>query len=124
MEDLTLNEYQRRAMTTCMPSCNNFSYMFLNLVGEVGELASKAAKHIRKEKAVIAWNALITECGNNFLDDNEIADMRKEAGDCLWQLAGLCHVMGWSLDDVAIENLQKLADRKERHVIDGSGDNR
>lgn len=124
MEDLTLNEYQRRAMTTCMPSCNNFSYMFLNLVGEVGELASKAAKHIRNEKAVIAWNSLITECGNNFLDDNEIADMRKEAGDCLWQLAGLCHVMGWSLDDVAIENLQKLADRKERHVIDGSGDNR
>lgn len=124
MENLTLNEYQRRAMTTCMPSCDNFSYMFLNLVGEVGELASKAAKHIRKEKAVIAWNALITECGNNSLDDNEIADMRKEAGDCLWQLAGLCHVMGWSFEDVGNENLAKLEDRKNRDVIDGSGDNR
>lgn len=124
MENLTLNEYQRRAMTTCMPSCDNFSYMFLNLVGEVGELASKAAKHIRKEKAVIAWNALITECGNNSLDDNEIADMRKEAGDCLWKLAGLCHVMGWSFEDVGNENLAKLEDRKNRDVIDGSGDNR
>lgn len=54
-EELTLNEYQRRAMTTCMDSCDNFSYMMLNLVGEVGEFASKIAKHIRKEKAEIVF---------------------------------------------------------------------
>ena len=32
--------------------------------------------------------------------------------------------MGWELDDIARQNLQKLADRQQRHVIDGSGDNR
>lgn len=121
---LTLNEYQRRAMTTCMDSCSNFSYMFLNLVGEVGELASKVAKHIRKERAMIDSNHLITERGNNTLTEDEVADLRKEAGDCIWQLAGLCSVMGWTLEEVARENLAKLADRKARGVIDSNGDNR
>ena len=45
---MTLNEYQEKAMGTCLPSCENFSYMMLNLVGEVGELAGKVAKSIRK----------------------------------------------------------------------------
>lgn len=123
-KEMTLNDYQRRAMTTCMDSCSNFSYMFLNLVGEVGELASKVAKHIRKGKAMIDGNQFITECGRNALTDDEITDLRKEAGDCLWQLAGLCNVMGWTLEEVCRENLDKLADRKARGVIDSNGDNR
>ena len=45
---MQLNEYQQAAMTTCMDSCENISYMLLNLVGEVGEFSSKVAKHIRK----------------------------------------------------------------------------
>ena len=52
-KELTLNDYQERAMTTCMPTCENASYMLLNLVGEVGEFASKIAKHIRKGEAGI-----------------------------------------------------------------------
>lgn len=107
-----------------MDSCDNFAYMFLNLVGEIGEFASKVAKHIRKEKAMVDYNSLITECGENTMTKQDIADLRKEAGDCLWQLAGLCKVMGWTLESVARENLAKLADRQQRHVIDGSGDNR
>ena len=75
-------------MTTCMASSENFSYMFLNLVGEVGEFASKVAKAIRR------------------------------------QLSGLCTVMGWKLEDIAQQNLDKLASRQQRNVIDGSGDNR
>ena len=103
-------------MTTCMASSENFSYMFLNLVGEVGEFASKVAKAIRKEE--------------NFIDDNDLAnaiddaELQKEAGDILWQLSGLCTVMGWSLEDIAQQNLDKLASRQQRNVIDGSGDNR
>ena len=45
---MTLNEYQQQAMTTCLPEAENFTYMMLNLVGEVGEFASKVAKAIRK----------------------------------------------------------------------------
>ena len=32
--------------------------------------------------------------------------------------------MDWKLDDIAQQNLDKLADRKQRNVIDGSGDER
>jgi NTP pyrophosphatase (non-canonical NTP hydrolase) len=119
-KELTLNEYQKQAMTTCMPSSENFSYMFLNLVGEVGEFASKVAKHIRKDKATIHTSRLeLYDVSNK---ENE--ELMKEAGDILWQLSGLCTVMGWSLEDVAQMNLDKLASRKERNVIDGNGDNR
>ena len=111
-----------------MPSCENFSYMMLNLVGEVGEFAGKVAKMVRKGQVEI-----------DTMDDKTSdlfpmmslpqwvymqEELKKEAGDILWQLAGLCHVMGWDLEDVGQGNLDKLASRKERGVIDGEGDNR
>lgn len=120
---MELNEYQKRAMNTCTESSNNFSYMFMNLVGEVGEFAGKVAKAIRKEKAVIDFNNLITERKDAMLEE-EIVDLRREVGDILWELSGLCTVMGWELEEVAQENLAKLADRQKRHVIVGEGDNR
>jgi NTP pyrophosphatase (non-canonical NTP hydrolase) len=125
---MELNEYQKKAMTTCMPSCENFSYMMLNLVSEVGEFAGKIAKMVRKGQVEI-----------DTMDDKTSdlfpmvslpqwvyyqEELMKEAGDILWQLSGLCEVMGWKLDDVAQMNLDKLASRKARGVIDGDGDNR
>lgn len=118
---MTLNEYQEKAMTTCMESSNNFSYMFLNLVGEVGEFASKIAKHIRKGLTEVNHDQLFVD---DKLSEESIIEYRKELGDIAWQLAGLCNVMGWSLEEVCQENLDKLASRKQRHVIDGNGDNR
>ena len=112
---MELQEYQDRAMTTCMPSSNNFSYMFLNLVGEVGEFASKVAKAIRKEQNRIEYNDL----GVSTINDEEL---QKEAGDILWQLSGLCTVMGWNLEDIAQQNLDKLSARKAAGTIDGNGD--
>ena len=47
---MTLNEYQKQAITTCTESSENFAYMSLNLVGEVGEFMGKVAKAIRKER--------------------------------------------------------------------------
>ena len=104
-------------MTTCMASSENFSYMFLNLVGEVGEFASKVAKAIRKEENCIEYNDLGVTVTNN-------EELQKEAGDILWQLSGLCTVMGWNLEDIAQQNIDKLASRQQRNMIDGSGDNR
>lgn len=121
---MKLNEYQEKAMTTCMPSSENFSYMFLNLVGEVGEFASKVAKHIRKGHYSIMDSNIAN--GNNIDDLKEpeaaLEELKKEAGDILWQLSGLCTVMGWSLEDVAQMNLDKLAARKAVGTIDGNGD--
>ena len=120
---MTLKEYQEKAMTTCMPSSENFSYMFLNLVGEVGEFASKVAKAIRKGNAEISHSKL-SRIGDTDMLAKQEDELKKEAGDILWQLSGLCTVMGWSLEDVAQMNLDKLASRNQRGVIDGNGDNR
>lgn len=124
---MTLNEYQEKAMSTCMDSCNNFSYMMLNLVGEVGELSSKVAKMIRKGKFEIGGESnLRVDIKAMNGDDIETIDkeLKLEAGDIAWQLAGLCKVFGWSLEDVCQANLNKLASRKARGVIDGNGDER
>ena len=120
---ITLPEYQLRAIGTCLPTCNNFSYMFLNLVGEVGELASKVAKAIRKDEATIVAGDL-RQPSTRHIDDDLNEAMQLEAGDVLWQLAGLCSVMGWDLEQIAKMNLEKLASRQKRGVIDGNGDNR
>lgn len=115
-------------MSTCMPSCDNFSYMMLNLVGEVGEFAGKVAKMIRRGEAVIdtmdEHRQSDLYVNNNCEWDVMKEELKKEAGDILWQLAGLCEVMAWDLEDVAVGNLDKLASRKDRGVICGDGDNR
>ena len=118
-QGLLLSEYQEQAMTTCMESSNNIPYMLLNLVGEVGELSSKIAKHIRKGQLEFNHNQL-----NHSLDVEQISLMMDELGDILWQASGIASVMAWSLEDVAKSNLKKLADRKTRKVIDGNGDKR
>ena len=121
---MELNVYQKRAMETCMPTCENISYMLLNLVGEVGEFSSKIAKCIRKGEMEITGNALcinnrrFTEESFERLDESLIA----ECGDILWELSGLCTVMGWDLEKVAEYNLKKLAERKKNGTIAGNGD--
>lgn len=120
---MELNEYQNKAMTTCTPSCKNISYMLLNLVGEVGELSSKIAKSIRKDECEIDNNSIFYFID---IDDyrEEMRHLKLEAGDILWQLAGLTKSMGWTLEEVAAANLEKLASRANRGKIIGDGDDR
>ena len=122
---MELNMYQEQAMETCMmPTCDNISYMLLNLVGEVGEFASKIAKGIRKGEMMIKDNMLclnpkkVTKESHARLGESLMA----EAGDILWQLSGLCTIMGWDLEEVAEYNLKKLAERKKNGTIAGNGD--
>lgn len=116
-EGMSLNEYQKKAMTTCMDTCFNYEYMLLNLVGEVGELCGKIAKHLRKGEAEFLNDGLLLN-----IDDEQLNLLKKELGDVLWQAAGVASVMDCKLEDIAKQNLEKLASRKERGVIDGNGD--
>lgn len=123
---MELNQYQERAMETCMETSENYSYMMGNLIAEVGEFAGKVAKAQRhgKLKFTNDGHILIYTC-NTAEDGLELEQgLMKEAGDILWQLSGLCAVMGWDLETIARVNLDKLASRKKRGVIDGSGDER
>ena len=121
---MELNEYQRRAMKTCMESSNNVPYMLLMIGEETGELQGKFSKAIRKGNLTFVEN-IMTGLYDNEDDFYDWVDsVKKEIGDIMLGLAGICHVMKWDLDEIAQMNLDKLASRKQRNVIDGNGDNR
>jgi len=50
--------------------------------------------------------------------------LNKELGDVLWYLANLSAELGFSLEEVAFNNLEKLKSRQERNQLHGNGDNR
>jgi NTP pyrophosphatase (non-canonical NTP hydrolase) len=50
--------------------------------------------------------------------------LKLELGDVLWYVAQLASELGFSLDEIAQANLDKLASRAARNVIAGSGDHR
>jgi hypothetical protein len=51
-------------------------------------------------------------------------EMALEAGDALWQLAGVIKRLGYTMEEVAQMNLDKLASRAKRGKIEGNGDHR
>lgn len=103
---MEMQSYQDQAFTTATEPSKNIYYMTLGLTGEAGEVANKVKKVMRDGKAL------------------DLDDIKKEIGDVLWYVAGLCTVTGIPLEEVAKANLEKLADRQKRGVIGGSGDNR
>ena len=70
--ELTLNEYQKRAMTTCMDTSANPLYMLFMLGEEVGELQGKFSKAIRKGWIVFEQNQLIVK--RSKVDDKEFRE--------------------------------------------------
>lgn len=105
--------------------------MMLNLVGEVGEFAGKVAKAVRTDDAHIGsmagprlGDSQIYFSYRDIGFDEAMLHLKLEAGDILWQLAGLCKQFGWTLEEVAQANLDKLASRKQRNKIIGDGDDR
>ena len=90
-------------------------------MGELGELMSKIAKHIRKGRMVIDNNML--KVSDEFTKEDAEA-LLAEVGDTMWFCAGVAHILGQPLEETGQANIDKLASRKERGVIDGDGDNR
>jgi len=107
---MTLDEYQQKAMTTAFDKDNELFHRVLGLVGEAGEIAEKIKKLVRDH--------------NTDLDKLDKDDIAKELGDTLWYIATLADFLGFSLEEIGQKNVKKLADRKERKVIHGAGDNR
>ena len=121
---MTLNEYQEAAMKTCLPSSQNLSYMLLGLNEEVGELSGKVAKLIRKGKVFFSSEGDVRPLMFPGEKEEAMEAIAKELGDVAWMLAGCCKVLGFSLEDICQKNIDKLADRAKRGVIDSQGDNR
>ncbi|ANA87086.1 MazG-like nucleotide pyrophosphohydrolase [Gordonia phage Switzerland] len=114
---MQLDTYQTRATATAFypghddgSSIEGLSYVTMGLVGEAGEIANKVKKIIRDNGGVI--------------DGITRTQVLAELGDVLWYVALIAEQLGYPLHLVAAWNLQKLADRAERGVLEGSGDNR
>lgn len=110
---MTLEEYQKQALTTVIASDNEFRdllHWVLGINGEAGEIAEKIKKIIRDKDGIVS--------------DEDRAELAKEVGDVLWYLAVFAHHLGVPFDEIAQKNLDKLQSRKKRGVLQGSGDNR
>ena len=109
---MEFDSYQIKARETALyPNLgSNNIYPTLGLVGEAGEVAEKVKKVLRDK--------------NGEFDNQSKEAIKKELGDVLWYLSNLCTEFKFSLNDVALLNLEKLKLRSSRGNISGSGDDR
>ena len=108
---MTLNEYQQKALETAIyPEQYKVIYPALGLTGEAGEVADKVKKVIRDNDGT--------------LTDEKKLELAKEIGDVLWYIATFSQDIGYTLEDIAEMNYDKLKSRQQRNVLSGSGDNR
>lgn len=85
-------------------------YLPLGLCGEAGEVSDKIKKVYRDKDGDFSEK-----------DKEEIV---KELGDVLWYVAALSDLFGYTLNDVARKNIEKIEKRKKNGTMSGSGDNR
>ena len=111
MTNMTLNQYQEEALKTAIyPEDKKIIYPTLGLTGEAGEVADKVKKVIRDN--------------NQDFTDEKKRQIALEISDVLWYCATLSHDIGYTLEDIAQMNVDKLASRQQRNKIGGSGDER
>jgi NTP pyrophosphatase (non-canonical NTP hydrolase) len=112
---MQMSFYQTKvAETAIYPESGTGSMLALAYVGlglgEAGEVQGKIKRILRDQGGVI--------------DDGHRVAIMKELGDLLWYVARAASELSLDLDAVAYQNLEKLADRRERGVLKGSGDDR
>lgn len=104
---MTLDEFQRRCLDTALPTALNLDYLVSGLAAEAGEVAGVYAKGVRDGRK-----------------EDHTQQLTKEVGDVLWFCCAIASQCGVTLGDLVASLLEKLSSRKERGVIQGSGDNR
>ena len=110
-KQMDFNSYQRVAKTTAIyPATHKILYPALGLAGEAGEVANKVKKVVRD--------------GTSSLPEDWKEQLGSEIGDVLWYCAVLADDLGISLGRIAAQNEKKLAQRKQKGTIGGSGDTR
>ena len=93
---MTINEYQKLAMTTLNPELSEKDVLINGVMGLCGE-SGEAIDIVKK------WLAQGHE-----LDKEKLA---KELGDICWYLAETATVLGYDLEDIMAANIEKLKKR-------------
>jgi len=112
---MRFNDYQTAIHATAIyPEAGTGSAMALAYVGlglgEAGEVQGKIKKILRDDAG--------------FVSAEKREAIAAELGDLLWYVARTAEELQYPLENIAEANLAKLYDRKNRNVLQGSGDNR
>jgi len=113
---MNLGDYSTQALTTLTEDYAHGDItaqmigQVLGLSDESGEVLGKFKKLLRDKRGVIS--------------NEDKKEIMKELGDVLWYVNSVSHLLGYSLEEVAQANLDKLASRQQRGKLHGSGDNR
>lgn len=108
------NIYQAAANSTAVYPGQGGSlglmYVALGLNGEAGEVAEVVKKMWRDDEGHLTAGVRLK--------------IKKELGDVLWYVAQVATECNLSVTEIMQNNLAKLADRKARGAMGGSGDDR
>jgi len=115
---MDMDNYQKQTTSTAIynntsaidANTAQLAYVVLGLAGEAGEVANKLKKVIRD--------------GGGVITKEQRFALIDELGDVFWYLAQCCEKLDIDLSVVAMNNLNKLAERKKNKSLQGSGDNR
>lgn len=118
---MQLDDYQRKAASTAIyPGQGTFwglLYCNTKLNGEAGEFSEKIGKLMRD-------NGLGPDDFYTHIPVEKVVALKLELGDILWYVANAAKEIGYSLQEIADANIEKLSNRKEKGTLSGSGDNR
>ena len=104
---MDLNTYKEKCLNTWHGD-QKLIRAFLGVAGEAGELSERIKKHLR--------------------GDYDVEELKKrsakEIGDILYYIAVTAHELGLDLNEIAENNIAKLAKRQAEGKIKGDGDDR
>ena len=115
-KEMTLEAYQDKAAEYIFYK-GALLYPTLGLNGEAGEF-TELVKRLHRDDEM----NFLTEDFPDQLEPDIAFKMARELGDVRFYLAACAGDIGYSLDEIAELNIEKLTDRKERGTLSGSGD--
>lgn len=100
---MDFNYYQEKTEKTAKykksipKDLSQLSYLTMGLAGEAGEVANKMKKIMRDEEGLVSGK--------------KKTELAEELGDVLWYVAQLCSKLNIPMENVAKDNIKKLAKR-------------
>lgn len=127
--EFSFSEYQAgTAKTAVYPgqgTALGLMYCGLKLAGESGEVAENIGKAVRDDGLMLRDESYASPMFfPQPISLERLEKLSKELGDVLWYISQAATELDLSLAEIAQGNLAKLADRQQRGVLKGSGDDR
>jgi NTP pyrophosphatase (non-canonical NTP hydrolase) len=96
MANINIKEYQEACQKTARvleDKNKEITFWGLGVAGEAGDVASCIKKEVFHE------------------NKNVREGIKENIGDMMWYISMICNFYGWSLDEILVENLEKLKRR-------------